>query len=207
MSIKKNIFLLFAILMASNLLAQSETQGLRVGSKAVDFIMTDQNGQSIQLKKLLTKGPVILKWYRGGWCPYCNLELKAFADKYEAIKERGASLVAISPEVPEKQVETADENKVPFSIISDIDNKIGREYDLVYTLDKTTAEHYESSFGLSSYNGNTKAELPLPATYIIDTDGIIKYAFINTDYTKRADINEVMEELSKLPPQKKCCKR
>lgn len=207
MSIKKNIFLLFAILMASNLLAQSETQGLRVGSKAVDFIMTDQNGQSIQLKKLLTKGPVILKWYRGGWCPYCNLELKAFADKYEAIKERGASLVAISPEVPEKQVETADENKVPFSIISDIDNKIGREYDLVYTLDKTTAERYESSFGLSSYNGNTKAELPLPATYIIDTDGIIKYAFINTDYTKRADINEVMEELSKLTPQKKCCKR
>ena len=107
-------------------------------------------------------------------------------------------MVAISPEVPDKASETAAENKVPFSIISDTDNQLGKEYDLVYALDKATATRYESSFQLSAYNGNTKAEVPLPATYIIDTDGIIKYAFINTDYKKRADIADVLNQLSKL---------
>ena len=198
MNLKKNIILLFAILLTSGLSAQTENQGLRVGDKAVDFTMTDQNGKSIQLNELLGKGPVILKWYRGGWCPYCNLELKSFAEHYEAITRQGASLVAISPELPDKAGETAAENNVQFSIISDTDNQLGKKYDLVYTLDKATATRYESSFQLSAYNGNTKAEVPLPATYIVDTDGIIKYAFINTDYTKRADIDDVLNQLSQL---------
>ena len=198
MNLKKNIILLFAILLTSGLSAQTENQGLRVGDKAVDFTMTDQNGKSIQLNELLGKGPVILKWYRGGWCPYCNLELKSFAEHYEAITRQGASLVAISPELPDKADETAAENNVQFSIISDTDNQLGKKYDLVYTLDKATAIRYESSFQLSAYNGNTKAEVPLPATYIVDTDGIIKYAFINTDYKKRADIDDVLNQLSKL---------
>ncbi len=202
MKLKTNILLLFAVLLISELSAQSDSQGLRVGDKAVNFTMTDQNGDTIQLDKLLEKGPVILKWYRGGWCPYCNLELKTFADKYETIIKLGASLVAFSPEVPDKQSETAADNNIPFSIISDADNQIGRKYDLVYTLDKATADRYESSFGLSNYNGNTKAELPLPATYIVDTDGIIKYAFIDTDYKKRADIDDVLNQLCKLTNKK-----
>ena len=110
--------------------------------------------------------------------------------------------MAISPEVPDKASVTATENEVQFSIISDTDNQLGKKYDLVYALDKATASRYESSFHLSVYNGNTKAEVPLPATYIIDTDGIIKYAFINTDYKKRADIDEVLNQLSKLTEKK-----
>ena len=196
MDLKKNLILLLTILTTLELSAQSENQGLRVGSKAVDFMMVDQNGTMVHLKQLLKKGPVILKWYRGGWCPYCNLELKSFSDKLDTIQSLGATLVAISPEIPDKVDETVSENKIHFSIISDTDNQLGKKYDLVYRLDKVTANRYESSFQLSAYNGNTKAEVPLPATYIIDTDGIIKYAFINTDYKKRADIGEVISQIS-----------
>lgn len=198
MKIKKLIISFMMLATALSGIAQDAAQGLRIGAKAPDFTLNDQNGNKVNLYQLLQKGPVVLKWYRGGWCPLCNLELKGFADKVSEINQLGATLVAISPELPDKAITTAEKNQLSFSVVSDNDNEAGRKYDLVYQLDAETTNKYEKGFGLSQYNGNNKAEVPLPATYIIDSKGIIRYAFVNPDYTKRANIDDVMMNLTQL---------
>lgn len=182
--------------LASN--AQNAEQGIRLGDKAPDFTLKDQNGKEVNLYQLLKKGPVVLNWYRGGWCPYCNLELKGLADKAAEINQLGATLIAISPELPDKSLNTVEKNNLPFTVLSDMDNNVARKYDLVFKLDTETANRYESKFGLSQYNGNDKAELPIPATYIIDREGIIRYAYVNPDYKKRANPEDVVMELTQL---------
>lgn len=178
--------------------AKNVEQGLRLGEKAPDFTLKDQNGKEVNLYQLLKKGPVVLNWYRGGWCPYCNLELKGLADKAAEINQLGATLLALSPELPDKSMTTIEKNNLPFAVLSDTDNRVARTYDLVFKLDTETANLYESKFGLSQYNGNDKAELPIPATYIIDQKGIIRYAFVNPDYRKRANPEEVVMQLTQL---------
>ena len=198
MRTKGILTLLLAVICMGTVWAQSPNQGLKVGEQAVDFTLKDANGKTVQLYEQLKKGPVILKWYRGGWCPFCNLELKGLADRYEDIVGMGAELIALSPEMPDKALATAMRNEVAFPVLSDVDNRVGKLYDLVYALDEATATRYEESFQLSAYNGNQKAEVPLPATYIIDQTGKIRYAFVNTDYRKRAPVEEVLEQLAKI---------
>ncbi|MEG2593652.1 MAG: redoxin domain-containing protein [Bacteroides sp.] len=178
--------------------AQNAEQGIRVGDKAPDFTLKDQNGKEVNLYQLLKKGPVVLNWYRGGWCPYCNLELKGLADKAMEITQLGATLIALSPELPDRSLTTIEKNALPFTVLSDTDNNVARQYDLVFKLDTETANRYESKFGLSQYNGNDNAELPIPATYIIDQKGIIRYAFVNPDYKKRANPEDVVMQLTQL---------
>ena len=197
----KSIKFFILIIMAVSTLAgnaQNAEQGIRAGDKAPDFTLRDQKGDEVNLYQLLKKGPVVLKWYRGGWCPLCNLELKNLADRTAEINQLGATLVAISPELPDKSLSTIEKNNIPFTVVSDANNEVGRKYDLVYKLDDETANRYESSFGLSQYNGNSNAEVPLPATYIIDQSGIIRYAFVNPDYKKRANADDVLMNLTQL---------
>lgn len=183
--------------------AQNAEQGIRAGSKAPDFTLKDQNGKEVNLYQLLKKGPVVLNWYRGGWCPFCNMELKGLADKVAEINKLGATLIALSPEMPDKSLTTIEKNNLSFTVLSDMDNNVARKYDLVYKLDTETADRYEKGFGLSQYNGNDKAELPIPATYIIDREGMVKYAFVNPDYKKRANPDDVVMHLKMLG--KACC--
>lgn len=183
--------------------AQNAEQGIRLGDKAPDFTLTDQKGKEVSLYQLLKTGPVVVNWYRGGWCPYCNLELKGLADKAAEIKQLGATLIAISPELPDKSLTTIEKNHLPFTVLSDTDNKVARKYDLVFKLDTETANLYESKFGLSQYNGNDKAELPIPATYIIDQAGIVKYAFLNPDYKQRANPADVVMQLKSIAQKHK----
>ena len=195
--IKSVILIIMAIsTLASN--AQNIEQGIRLGDKAPDFTLKDQNGKEVNLYQLLKKGPVVLSWYRGGWCPYCNMELKGLADKATEITQLGATLIALSPELPDKSLTTIEKNHLPFTVLSDMDNDVARKYDLVFKLDTATATRYENGFGLSQYNGNNKAELPIPATYIIDQEGIVRYAFVNPDYKKRANPEEVLMQLTQL---------
>jgi len=114
------------------------------------------------------------------------------------INQLGATLIAISPELPDKSLTTIEKNNLPFVVLSDTDNDVARQYDLVYKLDAETADRYEKGFGLSQYNGNDKAELPIPATYIIDQKGIVRYAFVNPDYKKRANPDDVLMRLTQL---------
>jgi peroxiredoxin len=142
---------------------------------------------------------VIVTFYRGGWCPYCNLELKAFQDMLPQIKAAGASLVAISPEKPDESLSTAQKNALSFEVLSDVGQKAGRAFGLVYEFTDELKTAYEG-FGLDipSRNGAPGDwALPVAATYVIGSDGVITYAYTDTDYRDRADPLDVLEALTR----------
>ncbi len=173
-------------------------KALKVGDKAVDFTLKNQKGEKVTLYQELKKGPVVLIWYRGGWCPYCNLTLRALQEELPNFKREGASLIALTPEVPDKSLTTTEKNDLEFTVLSDLGNKVGKKYGLIYKLTKDVAELYQKKFDLYAYNGDKSDELPLAATYIVDTDGIIKYAFLDADYKKRAEPSEIVKFLKTL---------
>lgn len=170
---------------------------IQVGDTAPNFILTNASGDSIELSEYLKKGPVILTWYRGGWCPYCNLTLHHLQLELPNFKSYGASLIALTPELPDKSLSTAEKHNLDFEVLSDIGNKVAKEYGIVFKLIDEVAESYNASFGMNDYNGDTSNELPLAATYIIDTDGKIIYAFLDADYRNRAEPSDLTEILKK----------
>jgi len=173
-------------------------RALNVGDTAVDFTLPNATGDSVTLSTLLKNGPVVIVWYRGGWCPYCNMTLSAWHDAYPYIDAAGAQLVAISPEVPDKSLTTKEKHELAFEVLSDSNNHVARQYHIVFKLSDPLMESYNHFFSLSEYNGNDHNELPLPATYVIDTNRVIRYAFLNADYKKRAEPADVLDVLSKL---------
>ncbi|QBG49286.1 AhpC/TSA family protein [Verrucomicrobia bacterium S94] len=169
----------------------------QVGDVAPDFELMNASGEKVRLSDALKEGPVVLMWYRGGWCPYCNLTLHAMQKELPNFKAAGATLFALTPEVPDKSMSTAEKNELEFQVLSDIDNNVAREYGVVFKLTDEVAAIYEEKFGLSDYNGNESAELPLAATYVINQDGKITYAFLDADYRNRAEPAEITAALKK----------
>jgi peroxiredoxin len=171
-------------------------KSLRVGDKAPDFDLPNASGEAVRLKGLLDKGPVVLNFYRGGWCPYCNLELNAYQKRLPDINQLGASLVAISPQTPDNSLSTAEKNELKFQVLSDVGNKVADKFGLVFRLPTELQELY-NKFGivLPKFNGDESWELPMPGTYVIDKDGTVSYAFVDADYTKRAEPDEVIAKL------------
>lgn len=173
-------------------------KALNVGDKAPNFTLKNALNKEVWLYNELEKGPVILTWYRGGWCPYCNITLLKLQEKLPEFTKAGASLIALTPELPDKSLSTSEKNKLEFTVLSDVGNKVGKEFGVVFTLIPAVASMYEAGFGLSDYNGNNSNELPLAATYVIDKNGIIQYAFLDEDYKKRAEPAVIIEALNKL---------
>jgi len=171
---------------------------LQVGETAIDFKLKNATGKEVSLYEELKKGPVILMWYRGGWCPYCNLTLHHMQEALPEFQKYGANLLALSPEVPDSSITTKQKNELQFEILSDVDNVVANKYKVVHKLTDDVAKIYEESFGLSEYNGNSKNELPLGATYIIGQDKVIKYAFLDADYRKRAEPKDLIAFLKKM---------
>ncbi len=171
---------------------------LNVGDTAPDFTLTNATGQSVSLYSMLEAGPVVLFWYRGGWCPYCNLTLQYMQRYLPKFQEQGASMMALTPELPDSTLSTDQKNNLEFEVLSDINNAVGKQYGVVYKLTDEVANAYNNSFGLSAYNGNDSNELPLGATYIIGTDAVIRYAFIDPDYRKRAEPDSLLSALMAL---------
>lgn len=171
---------------------------LKVGDKAHNFTLKNALNESVSLYDELKNGPVILTWYRGGWCPYCNITLHALQEKLPEFKQEGATLLALTPELPDNSLSTSEKNNLEFTVLSDLGNTIGKEYGVVFTLTDDVATIYNAGFGLNNVNGDTSNELPLAATYVIDINGIIKYAFLDADYTKRAEPNEILSVLKKI---------
>ncbi len=178
--------------------AEPQLQGLQVGDKAPDFVLKDHEGKEVRLSESLKKGPVVLTWYRGGWCPYCNVALKELTDHNSIIKGLGAELIALTPELPDKSLSTVESNELDFKVLSDPKLTVSSSYKLVFTLDSETATRYETRFKLSEVNGNTSNQLPIPATYVVDTDGTIVYAYVNSDYRQRANPSDIIKALQKL---------
>jgi peroxiredoxin len=173
---------------------------LKVGDRAPAIVLGNANGQTIDVGAFLKKGPVIVTFYRGGWCPYCNLELRAFQQVLPDIKAAGASLVAISPEKPDDTLSTAEKNALTFEVLSDVGQKVGRAFGLVYEFSEELKSAYKG-FGLDIPAKNGAAEewaLPISATYVIDRGGRIIYAYTDADYRDRADPSDILELLKEI---------
>ena len=174
-------------------------QTLKVGETIPDFALPNATGQTVNIRDLLAQGPVVIAFYRGGWCPYCNLELKALQNALASIQETGATLVAISPETPDNSLTTQEKNALTFPVLSDVANQVAQQFGLVFKLPMTLRPIY-AGFGIDlvAYNGNDQFELPIPATYVVQPNGEIVYAFADIDYTKRAEPRDVVNALQGL---------
>lgn len=170
-------------------------QALNVGDEAPDFALQNATGNTIQLSEMLKSGPVILTWYRGGWCPYCNITLHYLQEFLPRFREAGAQLVALTPELPDKSLSTKEKHALEFEVLTDLNQAVAREYGIVFKLIDEVAGLYKQSFDLAEYNGSDNNELPLAATYIVGTDGKIQYAFLDADYRNRAEPADILAAL------------
>lgn len=196
----KKIFSAFAsIFFAGFVFAQSENikpEGLKVGDMAPEFNATDQDGKKIQLKQLLAKGDVVIVFYRGQWCPYCNKQLSKINDSLSLITAKAAKVVTITPETADNIKKTVEKTKAAYSIVEDKGMTIMKSYKVNFAVDEKTIEKYKSyGIDFDKANGSNGANLPVPATYIIGKDGKIKYAFFNIDYRQRASVKEILDNL------------
>lgn len=176
----------------------------KVGDKAPDFSLPNANGEKRTLSEMLKNGPVILSFYRGGWCPFCNDQLYAYQQILPEFEELGAQLVAVSPETPESEQDTISKKSLTFEVLSDENNQVARAYDLLWVVPEADraklAEWIKSETGktLAEINGVDNYELPIPATFVIAQDGTIVYIFRDEDYKKRAKNEDIIAALKSL---------
>jgi peroxiredoxin len=161
---------------------------ITVGDLAPNFTLNNAAGKEISLKEKLAQGPVILTFYRGGWCPYCNLELRAYQKLLPQINQLGASLIAISPEKPDASLTTAEKNSLEFDVLSDIDAKVAQAYGIAFTLpDELQKLYTELGHALPNINGTNDWVLPVPATFVIDQHQQVILAHVDVDYRNRLE--------------------
>jgi len=191
------LFVLSLSLLSVAVMAQENPEGLFIHSKAPDFKSTDQNGNEIRLKDLRKQGAVVLLFYRGYWCPYCSKELKAFQDSLDLIKEKGATVVAITPEQADGVAKTVEKTGASFPIISDQDLAIMKDYKVNFEVDEKTIRRYQmGGIELLENNGKTNgANLPIPAVYVINKQGEVIYRFFNENYRKRPSVQEILDNI------------
>ena len=174
-------------------------QGIQVGDQLASFELPNQLGQTISLDELQGDSNIVISFYRGGWCPYCNIELCVLQQALPEFKSHGARLIAISPQLPDESMSTAEKNELSFPVLSDAGNKVAREFGLVFTLSEQLRPLYESfNIDLPATNGDKSFELPIPATFIIDSDGVVKGAFVNADYKQRMDPSDIINVLKEI---------
>ncbi len=190
--------ILFHLLIVCNLQSYSQTYpgGLNIKDNAPDFSATDQTGKRINLKKQLKKGNVVLVFYRGQWCPYCNKQLKQLEDSITLIKAKGATVLAITPELPESISKTIVKTKASYPVLYDEGLKIMNAYKVAFRVDDKTVEKYKG-YGIDflKANGNNGANLPVPAVYVINKKGKIVYKFFDVNYTKRSSVKDILDHL------------
>jgi peroxiredoxin len=171
-------------------------RALNVGDTAPDFILPDATGRKISLYETLKQSPVILVFYRGGWCPYCNLELRAYQRLLPEIRKYGIQLIAISPQTPDASLSTQEKNALSYLVLSDTKNQASKSFGILFNLPAYLSELY-AGFGndLTKINDAGTWALPLPATYVIGQDGKIIKSFVETDYRVRMEPQEALTAL------------
>lgn len=167
----------------------------QLGDTAPNFTLQNATGKAVSLSDYLQNGPVVLTWYRGGWCPYCNITLRHLQQSLPAFQAKGAQLLALTPELPDKSLSTQEKNELSFEVLTDTDLGVAKAYGIVFKLIEEVGEVYRKNFSLLDYNGNDTDELPLAATYVIQADGKITYAFLDAEYRNRAEPADILAAL------------
>lgn len=177
-----------------NNIGESSSQN---GDILPSFMLSNTKGQIIESDALLQENEnLIIAFFRGSWCPYCNLELKALQNVLPEIRAKQTALVAITPQVIEKNAEMSTDTPFEFDILSDINNQYAKKLGIVFNLQDFVLPYYlQLEINLSEYNGNNENSLPIPAVFVIDKNKVIKFSSINADYTKRVNIEELLNSL------------
>lgn len=191
---KKFLVFAFLLLGSATLFAQA---GLKKGEQAPMFTAIDNNGKELDMKALLKKHKaVVLFFYRGQWCPYCNKHLQQLQDSLQTLTGKGAYVIGVTPETAENINKTIAKTHAAFSIIQDKDYKIMKAYDVNYVLDNTTVGNYKKyGIDLDQNNGNTDHVLPVPATYVIGKNGKLVFVHFDKDYRNRASVKSIAEAI------------
>jgi len=171
-------------------------RALRTGDTAPGFSLPTPTGGTVTLDGLLSAGPVVLTFYRGAWCPFCNFALRVLQQHHADITVRGAQLVAISPQIPDESLTLTEKHALAFDVLSDLGSDTAKQFGISFDL----PDDYESfGFDLQRVNGGHARTLPVPATYVIDRNATIRWSFIDTDYTARAEPSDILAALDALP--------
>jgi len=179
---------------------QKGKNAIKIGEKAPNFELPNPLGKKIELVNLLSKGPVVITFYRGSWCPYCNLQLRALQDKLKDIHKLGATLVAISPEVPDSSMTKSEINTMEFTVLSDQDATVASEYGVAWEIPEFLLDHMriDRNLDLETINNGNGRILPIPATFILGSDGIVNWNYVNVDYRTRSEPDEIIEALKNI---------
>ena len=170
-----------------------EDRILPVGATAPDFALKDSNGKTLRAADLLKLGPLVIKFFRGRWCPYCMTELETWRDLYEELRERGAVFVAVGPQIERQSDFMIGQHGLRFPVLCDAGNKVAEQFGLVYTLPETMCDYYRSILvNIPFVNGDQSWRLPLPATYVIGQDRKILFAEAHADFRVRPEPEEVL---------------
>jgi peroxiredoxin len=174
---------------------------IKSGDRAPDFSLPSATGSIVALGELLQRGPVVVTFYRGGWCPYCNMQLRAYQAVLPQLAALGAQLVAISPQLPDRSLSTAETSALTFDVLSDVGNRVARRFGLVYPLPQELRQALQSNGkALPGFNGDESWELPVPATYVVARDGCVALNHIDVDYRQRLDPDAILAALTRLRP-------
>jgi peroxiredoxin len=180
---------------ASGILARA----VKAGDRLPTALLLDAHSRPFDLATVFDRGPAIIVFYRGGWCPYCNLELRGYQALQAEIAAAGGSLVAISPELPDHSLSTAQKNELTFPVLSDAGGAFAQALGLRFALSDAVRPYYEKNgLMLPERNGDGQWHLPIPATLVVARDGTVAKAFVEPDYRKRAEPQAALDELRKL---------
>jgi len=176
------------------------SDAVAVSQHAPNFELPNQEGNAVSLESLLAKGPVVVTFYRGSWCPYCNLQLRALQAHLDDIHGLGAELVAISPQVPDDSMSKNDIAKMAFQVLSDQNAKVAAQYGVAWEVPEHLREHMrvDRKLDLESINNGNGTILPIPATFVIDRDGTVAWRFVDVDYRTRSEPSDIIAALKKL---------
>ena len=174
-------------------------RSLRVGQTAPDFTLPDATGRPVSLASLLASGPVVLVFYRGNWCPYCNVQLRAYNQALDQFNALGATLVAVSPQTADLTQLTAEEKELRFPVLSDVGNAVAQQYGLAYQVGEALyGALHGVGIDLAAYNGDDSGELPLTGSFVIAPNGTVAWAATEANFKLRPDPAVLLEALARL---------
>jgi peroxiredoxin len=174
-------------------------RAIGLNDRAPDFMLPDQQGRPVSLSELLRAGPAVVTFYRGGWCPYCNIQLRAYQGVLPEMAALGARLVAVSPQLPDGSLSTAEANNLTFDVLSDVGNHVACRFGLLWSLpEELHAALRSNNKALPEINGDDSWKLPVPATYVIARHGRVVLAAIEVDYRKRLEPEAILTALGAL---------